>query len=438
MNFKSQILLVMIISVTISSIIIAFLGDIATYQKVIIAMALSFGNIAILYFFLNKAFNQAQCCKNRLEEEVNSISNNMEADKAFIQSVCHVVEAVRYGDLSVKITQHTQNHDLQVLKESIDKMVDSLSYNIERTLNTLKSYEDDNLTVRINSKGKTRGAMKKLFDGLDSLGETLSTVMAQNLENGLSLEKDSIKLKDNLEEITTSANSQTMLLDDVTTKLDSTITKINSNNQKALDMKELSTTVRESIHRGHKLANSTSTAMNNIYESTASINDAVGQIDQIAFQTNILSLNAAVEAATAGEVGKGFAVVASEVRNLASRSTDMAKEIQSLVVEAQSKSNDGKNIAQNMQTDYEELNTQVKDTIVLIDEVATSSQEQLVDLKNINEKIIELNSNNSKNVEVIHKTEEIAQHTRKMSDELVTHSKEKEFESKSQILSQYS
>ncbi|MEA3383170.1 MAG: methyl-accepting chemotaxis protein [Campylobacterota bacterium] len=73
----------------------------------------------------------------------------------------------------------------------------------------------------------------------------------------------------------------------------------------------------------------------NLVEKSADIAQAIVVIDQIAFQTNILSLNAAVEAATAGEAGKGFAIVAQEVRNLASRSADAAKEIKDVVVSIQ-------------------------------------------------------------------------------------------------------
>ena len=72
-------------------------------------------------------------------------------------------------------------------------------------------------------------------------------------------------------------------------------------------------------------------AMNDIKEKSNKISKIIKAIDDIAFQTNILSLNASVEAARAGQAGKGFAVVAGEVRNLAQKSSEEAKNIFELI-----------------------------------------------------------------------------------------------------------
>jgi methyl-accepting chemotaxis protein len=435
--------------------------------NVILSLVFTIIIILIIYFVLNKILSPIEDVKNGLEDffaylkhekssatrlnintndelgimakdintEIETIERNLEKEKEFIEEVTLVSKNLAYGDLSHRITKNTKNVELNQLKDIINNMIDSLNYNLDRVLNVLKEFEEDDFRKRIKSSGKTRGIIKRLFDGVDSLGDSLSDLTAQNLENGLKLNKDSDKLNNSLSDVVNSMSEQTVFLQNVTKSLEELNLQIGQNTNKAVSMKELSQKVRESIHNSHILANNTYTSMNNIYDATSIIRDSIVQIDEISFQTNILSLNAAVEAATAGEAGKSFAVVAAEVRSLANRSAEVAKQIQDIVQDAQDKSTEGKNIAENMQNDYEALNTQVKDTIVLIDDVANSSQEQLAYINDINNKIEQLNSSNEQNVSIIHTTEEIAEQTKEMSFMLVEDSKNKEFSNKESILS---
>jgi methyl-accepting chemotaxis protein len=155
-------------------------------------------------------------------------------------------------------------------------------------------------------------------------------------------------------------------------------------------MSHYASSVTSSVADGKELANQTTIAMDEINKEVASINEAITVIDQIAFQTNILSLNAAVEAATAGEAGKGFAVVAQEVRNLASRSAEAANEIKTLVENATTKANNGKVIADKMIDGYSVLNENITKTIDLISDVSTASKEQKQGIQQINDAVTQL------------------------------------------------
>ncbi|MFP1752196.1 methyl-accepting chemotaxis protein [Lonsdalea quercina] len=161
----------------------------------------------------------------------------------------------------------------------------------------------------------------------------------------------------------------------------------------AASMEELSSTVKmnaENVHQASKLAQEASIVarkggeitdevvgtMDDITTSSRKIADITSVINGIAFQTNILALNAAVEAARAGEQGRGFAVVAGEVRNLAQRSAQAAKEIESLIAESVSRIDIGSSQVKKAGEAMGTIITSITHVNDLIGEIASASDEQ--------------------------------------------------------------
>jgi len=213
----------------------------------------------------------------------------------------------------------------------------------------------------------------------------------------LTLQNNSNQLSSNVDSLSSSSNSQAASLEETAAALEQITSTIINNTDNISQMAMYSSELTQSIKSGQHLATSTVIAMNEINSQTQAIADAISVIDQIAFQTNILSLNAAVEAATAGEAGKGFAVVAQEVRNLASRSADAAREIKELVEHATSKTNTGKQIADKMIVGYETLNKNIVKTTQTINDIETASKEQQAGIEQINDAITTLDQGTQKN-----------------------------------------
>ena len=335
------------------------------------------------------------------------------------------LDKVAQGIYTTQIHSDTNNFMVHTLKNIVNNMLSRANKNMEDLVEIVGLYAEHDYRKQMNINPILKGKMRLTMERINQLGSELNSNAKQNLENGNLLEKNSIVMNQSVENLASKANLQAASLEETAAALEE-ITSITKNNtQNASKMANLSKDVKESVVLGENLANKTALSMDEINSKVEAINEAIEVIDQIAFQTNILSLNAAVEAATAGEAGKGFAVVAGEVRNLANRSAEAAKEIKSLVENATSKTNEGKKISDDMIEGYNNLNRLIGETITIIQDVSIASNEQLKGIEQINDAVSNLDRVTQENAIEANNVATIANETLQMAQLLVEDAKTK-------------
>ncbi|MBK6547403.1 MAG: chemotaxis protein [Arcobacter sp.] len=431
-----------LILIAIISIIIFLTFSIILSNQLINSLKNFQKGLLSFFGYVNKENKNVEMLDDKYEDEFGNMAKivnenilktkkTIDSDNKFLEQINEVVEVVKNGYLNKRLEEKVESQSMEKLRIHINEMLYSLQLRICTNVNdisyALEKYAKLDFTHRI------KGCNSGVTVGLNNLADIINSMLVENKSNGLTLDVSSGILLNNVDILNKNSNEAAAALEETAAAVEEISSNISNNTDNIIQMSKLASNVTNSVTKGETLANQTTESMNEIDKEVNSINEAIIVIDQIAFQTNILSLNAAVEAATAGEAGKGFAVVAQEVRNLATRSAEAAREIKAIVENATKKADLGKKISEDMISGYKTLNEDIIKTIDLIKGVESSSKEQLAGIEQINHAINSLDQQTQQNAQIASQTYSVAMQTDTIAKLIVSNANSKEFIGKNEV-----
>ena len=421
----NDIIIQIILIVLVVSAILSFIASYMVNKVIIVPLSTLTGTVKALTRFSSADQKINIDTKDEIgdlaryfNEYLESIRKVVAQDQQIVEESEKAIEMVRAGFFSYKVESNSKNRSTNDLKNSINELIDDLDSKFTEVNKCIIEYGKNNFDYDFQAENAA-GKMGTLVTGTKSVGNNISELLATIMQSGESLSQNIRVLTDSANSLSTSSNKQAASLEETAASVEEITTNIQNSASNIAKMKEIDEVVMNSATSGQKLAHQTVNSMEEINKEVTSIAEAISVIDQIAFQTNILSLNAAVEAATAGEAGKGFAVVAQEVRNLAARSADAAREIKDIVENATSKANQGKQIADKMIIGYDELQNAILQTKVIIDDVSLASSEQEKGISQINDAISVLDKNTQENANDATNIAALAEDVKHLSENLI-------------------
>lgn len=309
-----------------------------------------------------------------------------------IRRALDLAEKIQAGDVSERVNLELDDEIGQMTK-AMDKMADIL----EEKAQLAEFVANGDLTVSV----QVASDKDRLGQALKNMVNSLGRFMKKVKESAAQLESSASQISDASQSLSQGATESSASLEEISASMAEIDSQTRVNADNAALANSIAAKTRDSAEKGNEKMAQMMRAMEEIKDSSKGIAKIIKVIDEIAFQTNLLSLNAAVEAARAGRHGKGFAVVAEEVRSLATRSAKAAKETSDMIAKSLNNVDSGYSIAKGTENALEDI---VQSSIMVADlvgEISAASVDQAAKISHINiglrqiDDVTQLNSANS-------------------------------------------
>lgn len=364
---------------------------VAQYQKIEAANEISKGNLDLKINVLSE--------KDMLSKSFEVVVENL---NNLIFELKLITDEIINGKASTRGNPEKFYGAYKEIVIGVNATLDALFMPIQEGVEVLSDMSKGNFTARV--KGEYKGDHRLIADSINTLGDSLVSILS-NISEMVNLTASiSEQISSSTEEMAAGAQEQSVQTFDVVSSVEEMTKTIVSASKNATQAAEASKKAGEVAREGGTVVEKTVNGMNRIAQfvekaseniqalgkNSEQIGEIVQVIDDIANQTNLLALNAAIEAARAGEQGRGFAVVADEVRKLAERTTKATKEISDMIKRIQNVTENvvhsmnegstdvqtGKELAQKAGESLKEIISASDQVLDVVAQVASASEQQ--------------------------------------------------------------